>query len=62
MVFATAARHDQALARRQSAIDGRIRIHGGPSAVDVALALVEHVRGCYPIPVQAVACAASDVA
>ena len=28
----------------------------------VALALVEDVRGRYPIPVQAVACAAGDVA
>ena len=30
--------------------------------VDVALALVEDVRGRYPIPVPAVACAAGDVA
>ena len=30
--------------------------------VDITLALVEHARGRYPIPVQTVACAAGDVA
>ncbi len=42
----------------QAANSGRRR----SPCVDVALALVEHVRGRYPIPVQAVACAAGDVA
>jgi hypothetical protein len=42
----------------QAANSGRRR----SPCVDVALALVEDVRGRYPIPVQAVACAAGDVA